>query len=192
MEKKLKEALRHDKARVQVGKISNFGLLEMTRQRLRESSIQWKTVLSIDSFSQKILKIIEEKIFTLSRVKIVKVELSKKIIDYIEINQKEEINFFEKKYKFKIKFEKNEDLLSYEYKISFKDNKNKELETVNFIEELVAKENILVDTSSEDKSEDNKSKKFHKKKKFFKKKFFKKRNNFNEKQSDDTSKKDVA
>jgi len=164
----------------------------MTRQRLRESSIQWKTVLSIDSFSQKILKIIEEKIFTLSRVKIVKVELSKKIIDYIEINQKEEINFFEKKYKFKIKFEKNEDLLSYEYKISFKDNKNKELEIVNFIEELVAKENILVNTNSEDKSEDNKSKKFHKKKKFFKKKFFKKRNNFNEKQSDDTSKKDVA
>ena len=82
--------------------------------------------------------------------------------------------------------------MSYEYKISFKDNKNKELETVNFIEELVAKENILVDTSSEDKSEDNKSKKFHKKKKFFKKKFFKKRNNFNEKQSDDTSTKDVA
>ena len=152
VEKKLKEALRHDKARVQVGKISNFGLLEMTRQRLRESSIQWKTVLSIDSFSQKILKIIEEKIFTLSRVKVVKVELSKKIINYIEINQKEEINFFEKKYKFKIKFEKNEDLLSYEYKISFKDNKNKELETVNYIEELVAKENILVDTSSEDKS----------------------------------------
>ena len=88
VEKKLKEALRHDKARVQVGKISNFGLLEMTRQRLRESSIQWKTILSIDSFSQKILKIIEEKIFTLSRIKIVKVELSKKIID----TQLEEIN----------------------------------------------------------------------------------------------------
>ena len=192
VEKKLKEALRHDKARVQVGKISNFGLLEMTRQRLRESSIQWKTILSIDSFSQKILKIIEEKIFTLSRIKIVKVELSKKIIDYLETHQKEEINYFEKKYKFKIKFEKNEDLLSYEYKISFKDNKNKELETVNFIEELIAKENILVDTSSEDKSEDNKSKKFHKKKKFFKKKFFKKRNNVNEKQNEDTSKKDVA
>ena len=192
VEKKLKEALRHDKARVQVGKISNFGLLEMTRQRLRESSIQWKTILSIDSFSQKILKIIEEKIFTLSRIKIVKVELSKKIIDYLETYQKEEINYFEKKYKFKIKFEKNEDLLSYEYKISFKDNKNKELDTVSYIEELIAKENILVDTSSEDKSEDNKSKKFYKKKKLFKKKFFKKKNNFNEKQSEDTSKKDVA
>jgi len=192
VEKKLKEALRHDKARVQVGKISNFGLLEMTRQRLRESSIQWKTILSIDSFSQKILKIIEEKIFTLSRIKIVKVELSKKIIDYLETYQIEEINYFEKKYKFKIKFEKNEDLLSYEYKISFKDNKNKEIETVNYIEELIIQENISVDSGSESSSEDNKNKKFYKKKKFFKKKFFKKRNNVNEKQNEDTSKKDVA
>ena len=192
VEKKLKEALRHDKARVQVGKISNFGLLEMTRQRLRESSIQWKTILSIDSFSQKILKIIEEKIFTLSRIKIVKVELSKKIIDYLETYQKEEINYFEKKYKFKIKFEKNEDLLSYEYKISFKDNKNKEIETVNYIEELIIQENISVDSGSESSSEDNKNKKFYKKKKFFKKKFFKKRSNFHEKQNEDTSKKDVA
>jgi len=192
VEKKLKEALRHDKARVQVGKISNFGLLEMTRQRLRESSIQWKTILSIDSFSQKILKIIEEKIFTLSRIKIVKVELSKKIIDYLETYQIEEINYFEKKYKFKIKFEKNEDLLSYEYKISFKDNKNKEIETVNYIEELIIQENISVDSGSESSSEDNKNKKFYKKKKFFKKKFFKKRNNVHEKQNEDTSKKDVA
>ena len=192
VEKKLKEALRHDKARVQVGKISNFGLLEMTRQRLRESSIQWKTILSIDSFSQKILKIIEEKIFTLSRIKIVKVELSKKIIDYLETYQIEEINYFEKKYKFKIKFEKNEDLLSYEYKISFKDNKNKEIETVNYIEELIIQENISVDSGTENSSEDNKNKKFYKKKKFFKKKFFKKRSNFHEKQNEDTSKKDVA
>jgi len=192
VEKKLKEALRHDKARVQVGKISNFGLLEMTRQRLRESSIQWKTILSIDSFSQKILKIIEEKIFTLSRIKIVKVELSKKIIDYLETYQKEEINYFEKKYKFKIKFEKNEDLLSYEYKISFKDNKNKEIETVNYIEELIIQENISVDSGTENSSEDNKNKKFYKKKKFFKKKFLKKRSNFHEKQNEDTSKKDVA
>ena len=192
VEKKLKEALRHDKARVQVGKISNFGLLEMTRQRLRESSIQWKTILSIDSFSQKILKIIEEKIFTLSRIKIVKVELSKKIIDYLETYQKEEINYFEKKYKFKIKFEKNEDLLSYEYKISFKDNKNKEIETVNYIEELIIQENISVDSGTENSSEDNKNKKFYKKKKFFKKKFFKKKSNLHEKQNEDTSKKDVA
>jgi len=37
VERKLKEALRHDRARIQVGRISHFGLLEMSRQRLRPS-----------------------------------------------------------------------------------------------------------------------------------------------------------
>ncbi|HEV7455510.1 MAG TPA: ribonuclease E/G [Roseococcus sp.] len=37
VEKKLKDALRHDRARIQVGRISHFGLLEMSRQRLRPS-----------------------------------------------------------------------------------------------------------------------------------------------------------
>ncbi|MEM7173454.1 MAG: Rne/Rng family ribonuclease, partial [Pseudomonadota bacterium] len=37
VERKLKEALRHDRARIQLGRISPFGLLEMSRQRLRPS-----------------------------------------------------------------------------------------------------------------------------------------------------------
>ena len=51
VERKMKEALRTDKARTQVGRISNFGLLEMTRQRLRESSVKWQNVLSKESSS---------------------------------------------------------------------------------------------------------------------------------------------
>jgi ribonuclease E len=35
VEQRLKDALRHDRARVQMGKISRFGLLELSRQRLR-------------------------------------------------------------------------------------------------------------------------------------------------------------
>ena len=35
VERRLKEALKHDRARIQVGRISHFGLLEMSRQRLR-------------------------------------------------------------------------------------------------------------------------------------------------------------
>ena len=53
---KNRESIRKDRARIQVGRISNFGLLEMTRQRLREGSIKWETQLSLGSFSQKILK----------------------------------------------------------------------------------------------------------------------------------------
>ena len=56
VEKKMRESIRKDRARIQIGRISNFGLLEMTRQRLREGSIKWETQLSLSSFSQKILK----------------------------------------------------------------------------------------------------------------------------------------
>ncbi|MDE1905610.1 MAG: ribonuclease E/G [Rhodospirillales bacterium] len=37
VERKLKDALKHDRARIQVGNISHFGLMEMSRQRLRPS-----------------------------------------------------------------------------------------------------------------------------------------------------------
>ena len=56
VEKKMRESIRKDRARIQIGRISNFGLLEMTRQRLREGSIKWETQLSLGSFSQKVLK----------------------------------------------------------------------------------------------------------------------------------------
>ncbi|MDC0488894.1 Rne/Rng family ribonuclease, partial [Pelagibacteraceae bacterium] len=59
VEKKMRESIRKDRARIQCGRISNFGLLEMTRQRLREGSIKWETQLSLESFSQKILKKIQ-------------------------------------------------------------------------------------------------------------------------------------
>ena len=37
VEERLRQAVRHDRARIQIGKISRFGLLEMSRQRLRPS-----------------------------------------------------------------------------------------------------------------------------------------------------------
>ena len=178
VEKKLKEALRTDKARVQVGKISNFGLLEMTRQRLRESSIQWRTVLSTESFSQKILKLVEEKIFSIPRVKNVILEIPKKIIDHIQSNLSEEVNFFEKKFKFKIKFEINQDFVSEDYKIIFKNNKN------IILEEL---KNSSAEGEIEDKAKDENNKdlpndtEINNKKKFYKKNFYNKKRRFHKK-----------
>jgi len=178
VEKKLKEALRTDKARVQVGKISNFGLLEMTRQRLRESSIQWRTVLSTESFSQKILKLVEEKIFSIPRVKNVILEIPKKIIDHIQSNLSEEVNFFEKKFKFKIKFEINQDFVSEDYKIIFKNNKN------IILEEL---KNSSVEGEIDDRSKDENNKdlsndtEINNKKKFYKKNFYNKKRRFHKK-----------
>jgi ribonuclease E len=150
----------------------------MTRQRLRESSIQWKTILSVESFSQKILKLIEEKIFSIPKVKTVDVDLPKKIIDFIQANMKDEIDFFEKKFKFKTKFNANPDFLSDDFKISFKDSKKEELEELKNEEEVAIEEpfnkekTFHKDTSD---SDDKPGKKTFHKKKFRKKKFFKKR-----------------
>ncbi|BAT60871.1 ribonuclease E [Variibacter gotjawalensis] len=43
VERKMKEALKHDRARIQVGRISHFGLLEMSRQRIRTSVLESST-----------------------------------------------------------------------------------------------------------------------------------------------------
>src|SRR3546814_10137067 len=71
VEQKLKECLRNDRARIQVGRISAFGLLEMSRQRLRPSLIESSTmpcphcqgrgyVRSIESTALQVLRDIEE------------------------------------------------------------------------------------------------------------------------------------
>ena len=61
VERRLKEKCRSDRARIQIGRISNFGLLEMSRQRLRESAVKWKINLTDESFGLKILKLVELK-----------------------------------------------------------------------------------------------------------------------------------
>ena len=48
----MRESIRKDK-RIQIGRISNFGLLEMTRQRLSEGSKKWETQLSLLFFLSK-------------------------------------------------------------------------------------------------------------------------------------------
>ncbi len=71
VENRLREAVRQDRARVQIGKITRFGLLEMSRQRLRpslgESSYQtcprcsgFGTIRSVESLALAILRIVGE------------------------------------------------------------------------------------------------------------------------------------
>ena len=165
VERKMKESLRSDKARTQVGRISNFGLLEMTRQRLRESYIKWETVLSKESFCEKILRKVEEKIFDIPKVKKAEVELSPKTILYMKENMNDEIDFFEKKFKFKTTFTKNENLLSREFKVNFLNNKNKILDTYSEISIKLEEPEDLKDTKKNKKFRGNKKYKNTKKKK---------------------------
>src|SRR5690606_15875463 len=45
VERKLKDCLKHDRARIQVGRISHFGLLEMSRQRMRSGVLEGSTII---------------------------------------------------------------------------------------------------------------------------------------------------
>ena len=71
VEKKLKESMRKDRARIQIGEISHFGLLELSRQRLRPSIVENSSELcphcagsgriqSIEVSAVQILRAIEE------------------------------------------------------------------------------------------------------------------------------------
>jgi ribonuclease E len=71
VERRLKECLRHDRARIQVGRISHFGLLEMSRQRIRTGVLESSTekcpvcggmghVRSVSSVSLQLLRSLEE------------------------------------------------------------------------------------------------------------------------------------
>ncbi len=155
VEKKMRESIRKDRARIQTGRISNFGLLEMTRQRLRESSIRWETQLSLGSFSQKILKKVQHLAFT-DKVKIIKCHIPEKVNLFIEKNLQEELKYFQKKYSFKIELLSNENLIIPEYQIELFNKSKKLLNKVENINSIIQ----LKKTSLEKKK---KTKKLNKK-----------------------------
>ena len=136
VEKRMRESIRKDRARIQLGRISNFGLLEMTRQRLREGSIKWETQLTLGSFSQKILKKIQHLAFT-DKVKIVKSYLPEKAKLFIETNFFEELSYFQKKYQLKIEIVSDKNLILPEYKIELLNKSKKVLKSFENINNLI-------------------------------------------------------
>ncbi len=73
VERRMKEALKQDRARIQVGRISHFGLLEMSRQRIRTSVLESSTekcpycggsghVRSVSSLALQVLRALEDQL----------------------------------------------------------------------------------------------------------------------------------
>ena len=133
VERKIKEKLKLDRARIQIGRISNFGLLEMTRQRLKESSVKWEVTLSLESFAQKIIKKIEMLAFS-SKTKVIEASVPEKVKNYLNDYFEKEIDFFQKKYKFKIVINSDKNLIIPEYKILLL---NKSKKVINRVENFI-------------------------------------------------------
>ena len=169
VEKKMRESIRKDRARIQIGRISNFGLLEMTRQRLREGSIKWETQLSLESFSQKILKKIQFLAFG-EKVKIVKTTIPEKVKSYVENFFDEELKYFQKKYLLKIELQSEEKLIIPEYKIELLNKSKKVIDVVENINNFFKnKKSLFKNQLLKEKKELKKDKKKPKKTKSKKK-----------------------
>jgi len=167
VERRLKDKCRLDRARIQIGRISNFGLLEMSRQRLRESNIKWDIKLSNETLALKIIKLVELKSIE-NKSKIIKVSVNEKIGKFIKESYIDDINYFKKKNKLEVNIFSDNSLDLSDYVLEFLSKTNKVLDKIEKISTLKQVPNL--------KPEKKRIiKKKHNKKKFYKKKFYKKK-----------------
>ena len=175
IERKLKEKCRNDRARIQIGRISSFGLLEMSRQRLRESSVKWKISITNETFALKILKLLEINAVD-NKAKIIDVSVCEQINNYIIKNLFENIKYIENKNKIKINLKINNALIIPDYEIVLKNKSKKIINTIQEISKLEyreeKKDNVVNLKAKKDRNIYKKNN--FKKKNFYKKKFYKK------------------
>jgi len=173
VERRLKEKCRSDRARIQIGRISNFGLLEMSRQRLRESIVKWDLCLTEESFALKILKLVEIN-SVLKKAKYVELRICDKISTFMKENFITDLKYFENKNKIKIDIVSDSSLIIPEYIINLQNKSKKIIEKIEYITKL--KKLSTLKNNKEEILPIEKPKNIYKKKKFYKKKFYKKKN----------------
>ncbi|MEF3046204.1 Rne/Rng family ribonuclease [Pseudotabrizicola sp. L79] len=127
VEKRLKDKLKTDRARIQVGRISGFGLLEMSRQRLRPGMLESTTqpcphchgtglIRSDDSMALTILRALEEE-GTRKRSREVLLKAPIGIINYLFNHKREHIALIEARYGMAVRMEADPTLISPDYSI---------------------------------------------------------------------------
>ncbi|HEY7609569.1 MAG TPA: Rne/Rng family ribonuclease, partial [Alphaproteobacteria bacterium] len=127
VERRLKEALRHDRARIQVGRISPFGLLEMSRQRLRPSLVEASMmqcphcigagyVRSTESMALTVLRAVEEEGLR-QRSAEVTVAVPTAVALYIFNQKRGALGEIEARHKFRVAFQPDETMGLSTYRI---------------------------------------------------------------------------
>ncbi len=121
VERRLKDALRVDRARIQVGSISHFGLLEMSRQRLRPSLAETNFepcpqcggtghVRNIDGSAIHVLRAIEDE-GAKGRAAVVMVHASPAVVMYLLNHKRERLAAIEARYSMRVQFAIDDQLL---------------------------------------------------------------------------------
>ncbi len=127
VEKKLKDKLKVDRARIQVGRISPFGLLEMSRQRLRPGMIEATTkgcphchgtgrVRSDDSLALALLREVEEE-GVKQRSKEVLIVAPVEIANYLLNQKREHVAMIEARFGLSVRVEGDASLISPDYRL---------------------------------------------------------------------------
>ncbi|PJF08904.1 ribonuclease E/G [Pseudorhodobacter sp. MZDSW-24AT] len=127
VEKRLKDKLKTDRARIQVGRISGFGLMEMSRQRLRPGMLESTTqpcphchgtglIRSDDSMALQVLRALEEE-GTRKRSKEVLLKAPVGIINYLINQKREHIALIEARYGMSVRLEADPTMISPDYTI---------------------------------------------------------------------------
>ncbi|AZL60361.1 ribonuclease E/G [Tabrizicola piscis] len=127
VEKRLKDKLKTDRARIQVGRISGFGLMEMSRQRLRPGMLESTTqpcphchgtglIRSDDSMALQVLRALEEE-GTRKRSKEVLLKAPIGIVNYLINGKREHIALIEARYGMSVRIEADPMLVSPDYSI---------------------------------------------------------------------------
>ena len=127
VERRLKEALKNDRARIQVGHISHFGLLEMSRQRLRPSLAETSLIVcphcggtghvrSTESAAIHVLRHIDEEGAKRRAAEIV-VHVAAPIAMYILNHKRERLREIELRYAMHVIFQGDDSLMAPEFRI---------------------------------------------------------------------------
>ena len=127
VEKRLKESLKTDRARIQVGRISGFGLMEMSRQRLHPSMLESTTqacphchgtglIRSDDSMALAILRALEEE-GARRRSKEVLLKAPVNIVNYLFNYKRDHIALIEANYGMIVRMEADPSLITPDYEI---------------------------------------------------------------------------
>ncbi len=174
VEKAIKSALYRDRARIQVGRISMFGLLELSRQRLRSSLIEKSfdkcnlckgsgLILNSRSINDQILNVIKEKLIVNNNANLL-VKCNSALAENLINQKKQELNSLEQNYESIINFEFKEEISLNEpvieiLNVNKKENKNLKPSIKNISKKKISKKTVKSNEKINTKSKKNISKK---------------------------------
>merc|ERR1711991_201692 len=126
--KKIKDCINLDRARIQIGRISSFGLLEMSRQRLRPGMIESTTMpcsfchgtgstRSDESLALQILRDLEKEGSAAKEKRIILVTAPVNTINFLINRKRDNLVVIENRFEIKIELHASTDLISPNYLI---------------------------------------------------------------------------